>query len=218
MCLTVFLINKELLKSMGQRAQTVGEGRQGCWTKLCDFIAMLCEQAHGGKDFRWLRNILKALAHFHVNAKLKSGPTISPLRLTKIKPLGHSLGSLGGLWPQVVMGDVYSMLWVVTWPHPSDVRWAHCWCNSFTARFLFCIYTARHAVAATGKVVYYRKLEMTHFISQELSLAQNRKSASLYQRWGLIPWAVGTLVHNWPYVDKQQICKMMNLLGLLCGK
>ena len=55
---------------MRQRAQIGGEGRQGCWTKLCDFIAILCEQAvMVGKDFRWLRNILKALAHFHVNTK-----------------------------------------------------------------------------------------------------------------------------------------------------
>ena len=117
--------------------------------------------------------------------KIKFWPMISLLRLAKIKQLVHSVGRLGGHWPQV-MGDVYSMLWVVTWPHPSDIRWAHCWCNSS----LLDTYSVYSQVCRCihWKVVYYRKLETTVFISQELSLVQNRKSASLYQRWSIILW------------------------------
>lgn len=143
----------------------------------------------------------EATCSLSCKCKLKVWPTISPLRLTKIKPLGHSSGSLGGLWPQVVMGDVYSMLWVVTWPHPSDVRWAHCWSNSFTARFLFCIYTARRAVAVTEKLFIIGNWKWhTLYQSRTVSSTEQKISQPLSKMRFNSMSGRGTLVHNWPYV------------------
>lgn len=57
---------------MGQRAQTVGEGGRG--VELNYVILQLCyvNKQLWGKRIQMIEKHLKALAHFHVNAKTKS--------------------------------------------------------------------------------------------------------------------------------------------------